>query len=134
VERVRLLVRIGTERAACHTEYNGFPPPLVPNAVDGLSRVKAHGHGVSGVAATCGKPVGLLRVSPGPPGGVRSLGFTRQQLPMAFPMTPVPQRFAPGRTGEDLGAAGDLKDPKQHAAMQGCVSALHEAAGACQAT
>ncbi len=54
-------------------EYNGFPTPLLINAFDWLSRLKAAQPLPAGLAATAGKPVALLSASPGPLGGLRSM-------------------------------------------------------------
>jgi NAD(P)H-dependent FMN reductase len=114
-------------------EYNGFPPPLLINAFDWLSRLAASGDAVSGLAATAHKPVGLLSASPGPLGGLRSLNFVRQYVSMAFAMMPVPTQFALGRAGEAFDANGALKDPKQTAAVQAVLSSVIKVAKALQA-
>jgi NAD(P)H-dependent FMN reductase len=114
-------------------EYNGFPPPLVLNSFDWLSRLPAQGTALAGLAATAGKPAGLLSASPGPLGGLRSLNFTRQYLSMAFSMMPVPQQFALGRAGEAFDPAGSLKDPKQLASVQTVVAAVLKVAAALKA-
>lgn len=105
-------------------EYNGFPPPLVINAFDWLSRLAAEDGRPSGLAATANKPVGLLSASPGPYGGLRSLNFTRQYLSMALQMMPVPPQFALGRANEAFDEAGALKDPKAQASMEAVVDRL----------
>lgn len=114
-------------------EYNGFPPPLLINSFDWLSRLPAQGTAAAGLASTAGKPVGLLSASPGPLGGLRSLNFTRQYLSMAFAMMPVPQQFALGRAGEAFDVTGALKDPKQQASVQGVVNAVLKVAAALKA-
>lgn len=105
-------------------EYNGFPPPLVINSFDWLSRLGAEGDRPAGLAATANKPVGFLSASPGPLGGLRSLNFTRQFLSMALQMMPVPQQFALGRANEAFDESGALKDPKSQASLEAVVDRL----------
>lgn len=111
-------------------EYNGFPTPLVINAFDWLSRLKAQPPRPAGLAATAGKPVALLSASPGPLGGLRSMNFLRQYLQMAFAMLVSPPQFALGRAGEAFDEQGALRDPKAAAAVAGVVDALLKLAGA----
>ena len=113
-------------------EYNGFPTPLFINAFDWLSRVQADAGQPSGLAATAGKPVGLLGSSPGLLGGLRALNYTRQYLSMAFAMMPVPQQFALSRANEAFDEAGVLKDPKTQATVDGVVRSLLRVASALQ--
>lgn len=111
-------------------EYNGFPPPLVINAFDWLSRLPAAAPLPSGLAATAGKPAALMSASPGPLGGLRSMNFLRQYLQMAFAMLVSPPQYALSRAGEAFDEAGALRDPKAAAAAQGVVDALLKLAGA----
>jgi chromate reductase len=111
-------------------EYNGFPPPLVINSFDWLSRLGAEGGLPAGLGATVNKPVGLMSASPGLLGGLRSLNFTRQYVSMAFAMLPVPQQFALSRANEAFDEAGALKDPKAQASMEAVVHALLRVASA----
>lgn len=111
-------------------EYNGFPPPLVLNAFDWLSRLPAEDGKPTGLGTTANKPVGILAASPGLLGGLRSLNFTRQYLSMAFAMLPVPQQFALAKAGEAFDEQGALKDAKQQAAVENVVSSLLRVAGA----
>jgi len=105
-------------------EYNGFPPPLVVNTFDWLSRLGAEGGLPSGLGATANKPVGLMSASPGLLGGLRSMNYTRQYVSMAFAMMPVPQQFALVRANEAFDETGALKDPKAQASMEAVVDAL----------
>ena len=111
-------------------EYNGFPTPLLINSMAWLSRLAADGAVPSGLAATAGKPVGIVSASPGLLGGLRSLNFTRQYLSMAFAMMPVPQQFALPKANEAFDADGALKDAKQQAAVDAVVAALIKVATA----
>lgn len=106
-------------------EYNGFPPPLLINSLDWLSRIPAAGARPAGLAATANKPVALMSASPGPLGGLRSMNFTRQYLQMAFAMLVQPQQYALGRASEAFDEQGALRDPKTAAAVRGVVDALH---------
>lgn len=111
-------------------EYNGFPTPLVINAFDWLSRLKAAPPRPAGLAATAGKPVGLLSASPGPLGGLRSMNFLRQFLGLTFGMLVSPPQFALSRAGEAFDEAGALRDPKAAAAVANVVDSLLKLAGA----
>ena len=105
-------------------EYNGFPPPLLINALDWLSRVPAAAPQPSGLAATQGKPMALMSASPGPLGALRSMNFLRQYLQMAFAMLVLPQQHALGRAAEAFDPAGELRDDKARSAAAGVVDAL----------
>ena len=111
-------------------EYNAFPPPLLLNAFDWLSRLRAAEGTVAGLAATANRPVALLAASPGPLGGLRSMNYLRQYLQAAFAMIVVPQQFALGRAGDAFDDAGALKDPKAQHAVEGVLEALGELASA----
>jgi chromate reductase len=111
-------------------EYNGFPPPLVINSFDWLSRLPAEDGNPTGLATTANKPVGILAASPGLLGGLRSLNYTRQYLSMAFAMLPVPQQFALSKAGEAFDEQGALKDAKQQAAVENVVASLLRVAAA----
>ena len=114
-------------------EYNGFPTPLLINSFDWLSRLPAETGLPSGLAATVGKPVGILSASPGQLGGLRSLNFTRQYLSMAFAMLPVPQQFALSKAHEAFDETGALKDGKQQAALEAVAAGLLKVATALKA-
>jgi NAD(P)H-dependent FMN reductase len=105
-------------------EYNGFPPPLVINAFDWMSRARASGTLPAGLKATAGKPAGLLSASPGPLGGLRSMNYLRQYLQMAFAMIVHPRQFALSRADQAFDAAGALKDEKAREAVTGVVASL----------
>lgn len=105
-------------------EYNGFPTPLVINAMDWLSRIQPKPPRPSGLAATANKPAGVLAASPGPNGALRSMNFLRQYLQMAFAMIVVPQQFALGKANEAFDEAGALKDPKAQQAVETALGAL----------
>jgi chromate reductase, NAD(P)H dehydrogenase (quinone) len=114
-------------------EYNGFPTPLLVNSFDWLSRLQVEGTAPAGLAATAGKPVGIVSASPGLLGGLRSLNFTRQYLSMAIAMMPVPQQFALSKAHEAFDEAGVLKDAKQQASLEAVVNALVKVATALKA-
>jgi chromate reductase len=115
-------------------EYNGFPTPLLINAFDWLSRLRADADGISGLAATANKPVALLASSPGLLGGLRSMNYLRQYLQMAFAMIVVPQQFALSRAHEAFDDAGLLKDAKAAQAVSGVVTSLSRLARSFAAT
>jgi chromate reductase, NAD(P)H dehydrogenase (quinone) len=114
-------------------EYNGFPPPLVTNAFDWLSRLAAENGKPTGLLVTANKPVGILSASPGMLGGLRALNFTRQFVSMAFSMLPMPQQFALAKANEAFDPQGALKDDKQQAGVEAVVHALLKVAAALKA-
>ncbi len=114
-------------------EYNAFPPPLVLNAFDWMSRIAATSPGGGGLAATAGKPAALLSASPGPLGGLRSMNLLRQYLGGAFQMIIVPQQFALVRAGEAFDEAGKLKDAKSQLIVEGVLTAVGDLATALKA-
>jgi len=124
VRRLRDALQASDALLLVTPEYNGFPPPLVINTFDWLSRLDAEGTHASGLAITAGKPAGLMSASPGLLGGLRSLNFTRQYLSMAFQMMPVPQQFALARANDAFDEAGALKDPKAQASVEAVLTAL----------
>lgn len=105
-------------------EYNAFPTPLVLNAFDWMSRIQATAEGGAGLAATGGKPAGLLSASPGPLGGLRSMTLLRQYLQTNFQMIVAPRQFALGHAGDAFDEAGALKDPKSQQQVEGVLTAL----------
>jgi NAD(P)H-dependent FMN reductase len=114
-------------------EYNAFPPPLVLNAFDWMSRIAATSACGGGMAATANKPAALLSASTGPLGGLRSMNLLRQYLGGAFQMIVVPQQFALGHAGEAFDEAGALKEPKSQRIVEGVLTAVGDLATALKA-
>jgi NAD(P)H-dependent FMN reductase len=114
-------------------EYNAFPTPLLLNAFDWLSRLRAGEGAVAGLEATANKPAGLLSASPGPLGGLRAMNYLRQYLQSAFAMIVVPKQFALGRAGEAFDESGALKDPRAQHSVEGVLEALGDVAAALKA-
>ena len=111
-------------------EYNGFPTPLLINALDWVSRVPAADGAPTGLAAMAGKPAGVMSASPGPMGGLRSLGFARQFLHNTLGMLVVPEQFALVQAGKAFDEQGALIDAKQTQAVQRVVASVIRVAGA----
>ena len=111
-------------------EYNGFPTPLLINALDWTSRVPASDELPSGLAAMGGTVAGLVSASPGALGGLRSLLFVRQYLQMALGMLVVPEQFALAQASKAFDAEGRLIDEKQQQAVQRVVAATLRAGAA----
>ncbi|MGL1834319.1 NADPH-dependent FMN reductase [Rhodocyclaceae bacterium SMB388] len=61
-------------------EYNGFFTPLLKNTLDWVSRPLPDGSGRPGTVHVRGKPAGIVAISPGALGGIRSLQHTRLYL------------------------------------------------------
>lgn len=119
-EGARTLRRLFAEHEAVvvvSPEYNGFPTPLLINALDWASRPVAEDGLPAGPAAMSGKVAGLLSASPGALGGLRSLLFTRQFLQMNLGMLIVPEQFGLGSADKAFDATGALVDAKAHAAV-----------------
>ena len=114
-------------------EYNGFPTPLLINSLDWTSRVAAADGLPSGLAAMGGKVVGVMSASPGPMGGLRSLGFARQFLHNTLGMLVVPEQFALVQAGKAFDEQGALVDPKQQQGVERVVASVLRVAGALQA-
>ncbi|KNZ33004.1 MAG: hypothetical protein AD742_08520 [Methylibium sp. NZG] len=111
-------------------EYNGFPTPLLINALDWVSRVPATDGAPAGLAAMAGRVAGVMSASPGPMGGLRSLGFARQFLHNTLGMLVVPEQFALVQAGKAFDEHGALIDPKQQQSVQRVVAAVVRVAGA----
>ncbi len=111
-------------------EYNGFPTPLLINALDWASRPVAEDGLPSGPAAMSGTVAGLLSASPGAFGGLRSLLFTRQFLQMNLGMLIVPEQFGLGLAENAFDPAGALVDAKAHAAVLKVVQSVLRTAAA----
>lgn len=105
-------------------EYNGFPTPLLINALDWASLVEAGADHPSGPAALAGTVAGLLSASPGAFGGLRSLLATRQFLQMNFGMLVVPEQFGLVRADQAFEVTGALKDAPSQAGVARVVSAV----------
>ena len=115
-------------------EYNGFPTPLLINALDWTSRVPAAGDLPSGLAAMGGTVAGVVSASPGALGGLRSLMFVRQYLQLALGMLVVPEQFALVQASKAFDEQGRLIDAKQQQSVQRVVDAVLRTAGALKAT
>ena len=111
-------------------EYNGFPTPLLINALDWVSRTAAADGLLSGLGAMGGKVAGVMSASPGPMGGLRSLGFARQFLHNTLGMLVVPEQFALVQAGKAFDEQGALIDAKQAQAVQRVVASVVRVAGA----
>jgi chromate reductase, NAD(P)H dehydrogenase (quinone) len=111
-------------------EYNGFPTPLLINALDWTSRVPAGENLPSGLAAMGGTVAGVISASPGMLGGLRSLMFVRQFLQLSLSMLVMPEQFALGAAAKAFDEKGGLIDEKNTSAMQRVVDSVMRTAGA----
>ena len=114
-------------------EYNGFPTPLLINALDWASRPTAADGLPSGLAAMNGKVAGVLSASPGQLGGTRSLSYTRQFLHNTLGMLVVPEQFALAQAGKAFDEQGALLDAKQQQSLQRVVASVIRVATALKA-
>jgi len=121
------LVRLFAEHDAlllATPEYNGFPTPLLINALDWASLVEAGSDHPAGPAALAGTVAGLLSASPGAFGGLRSLLATRQFLQMNLGMLVVPEQFGLVHADQAFDASGALKHAPPQAGVARVVSAV----------
>ena len=115
-------------------EYNGFPTPLLINALDWTSRVPALGDLPSGLVAMGGTVAGVVSASPGALGGLRSLLFVRQFLQLALGLLVVPEQFALGQANKAFDDSGQLIDTQQLQSVQRVVSSVLRTASALKAS
>ena len=135
-EGARRLVRLFAEHDAlllATPEHNGFPTPLLINALDWASLVEAGADHPAGPAALAGTVAGLLSASPGAFGGLRSLLATRQFLQMNLSMLVVPEQFGLVHADQAFDASGALKHATSQAGVARVVSAVLRVAKALQA-
>jgi NAD(P)H-dependent FMN reductase len=103
-------------------EYNTSISGVLKNAIDWASR---KGPGEAPPQSLSGKVAGLLSASPGGLGGVRGLVTVRSIL-SNLNLLVIPEQFALVRSHEAFDESGNLKDPKQMAAVEKVVNRLVE--------
>jgi len=103
-------------------EYNSSISGVLKNAIDWASR---KGPGEAPLQSLSGKVAGLLSASPGGLGGVRGLVTVRSIL-SNLNLLVIPEQFALVRSHEAFDESGNLKDPKQMAAVEKVVNRLVE--------
>ena len=103
-------------------EYNSSISGVLKNAIDWASR---KGPGEAPLQSISGKVAGLLSASPGGLGGVRGLVTVRSIL-SNLNLLVIPEQFALVRSHEAFDESGNLKDPKQMAAVEKVVNRLVE--------
>ncbi|HKD90394.1 MAG TPA: NAD(P)H-dependent oxidoreductase [Terriglobales bacterium] len=103
-------------------EYNSSISGVLKNAIDWASR---KGPGEAPLQSISGKVAGLLSASPGGLGGVRGLVTVRSIL-SNLNLLVIPEQFALVRSHEAFDENGNLKDPKQMAAVEKVVNRLVE--------
>ncbi len=114
----------------CSPEYNGFPTPLLINALDWASRVPAEGELPTGLAAMGGTVAGLLGVSPGAMGALRSLMALRAFLQMNLGMVAVPEQHALGQAASAFDAQGQLLEARHREGVLRVLQAVLRTAAA----
>ncbi len=117
----------------CAPEYNGFPTPLLINALDWATRPSAEGALPAGPQAIHGTVAGLLSASPGALGGLRGLVALRSFLQMNLQMLIVPQQHALGLASDAFDEQGDLRDPQQREAVMRVMNSVLRTAAALKA-
>lgn len=104
----------------CTPEYNGFPTPLLKNALDWMSRPDGD---VAGLDAFRGKPALALSASPGALGGMRSLGLTRQLLDN-LGMLVMPEKLSVGSASSAFNDKGMLSNEHQQQSLETAIATL----------
>ena len=117
----------------CSPEYNGFPTPLLINALDWASRVAAEGERPNGLGAMGGTVAGLLGASPGALGGLRSLMALRSFLQMNLGMLVVPEQHALGQAASGFDAQGQLLEARHRDGVQRVLQSVLRTAAAVRA-
>ncbi len=107
-------------------EYNASITPLLKNALDWVSRVKADGSPMSVVYKT--RVFALASASPGGFGGIRGLIALRQTLELGLGALVLPDQLAVVRAGDAFGDDGHLKDKAQMEQLKGLIQKLARAA------
>jgi chromate reductase len=111
-------------------EYNGFVTPLLVNALDWTSRVKADGELPAGLAALGSTVAGLVSAAPGALGGVRGVIALRSFLATGLGMHVVPATLSVGKANEAFAADGRLGDERQQQSLERVVRTTLETAAA----
>lgn len=122
---LREQLRAASALIVCSPEYNGFPTPLLKNALDWMSRPDGD---VPGLIAFRGKPALALSASPGPLGGLRSLALTRQLLDN-LGMLVMPEKLSVGQANEAFDQAGLLSNARQQQSLDKAIELLAQRSG-----
>ncbi|WP_029349840.1 NAD(P)H-dependent oxidoreductase [Bosea sp. 117] len=105
-------------------EYNAAVPPLLKNAIDWVSRVRAsEGDAFKGPVWVIGS------TSPGAMGGYRASMMLRQVLALGLSALVLGEQMAVGSAGQAFDEAGALKEERQMKQLRGVLSRLIEEAG-----
>ena len=114
-------------------EYNGFPTPLLVNALDWATRPKA-GEGLpSGLAAVNGTVLGLMSASPTAYGGVRGLIALRSFAALTLGMLVVPPTLSVPKADAAFDADGRLVEAQHGQSLERVVAAVLKTASALRA-
>ena len=96
-------------------EYNSSITAVLKNTIDWVSRPVP---GEPPLAGFDGKAAALMSASPGALGGLRGLVHLRSIL-QNIKVIVLPDQVAVTKAGDAFNPDGSLKDPKQHAAVEG---------------
>ncbi|MCB9954859.1 MAG: NAD(P)H-dependent oxidoreductase [Caulobacterales bacterium] len=103
-------------------EYNSFPPPLLLNALDWMSRVR---HNEGGMAEAFETPVFAIgSASPSPVGGYRALTAFRQKLSLGLGAFVAPAMVAVAAAYQAFDQEGNLVAERDKAALKKVVGQL----------
>ena len=107
-------------------EYNASITPLLKNAIDWVSHVRAEGDPPGQVFKT--RVFALGSASPGGMGGLRSLTTVRQVLELGLGALVLPDQFAVPRAKDAFEDDGHLKNKDQQETFKGVIQKLARAA------
>lgn len=111
-------------------EYNGFPTPLLVNALDWATRPKAAEGLPSGLAAVNGTVLGLMSASPTAYGGVRGLIALRSFAALTLGMLVVPPTLSVPKADAAFDAEGRLVEALHRQSLERVVGAVLKTASA----
>jgi len=103
-------------------EYNSSITPLLKNALDWVTRVRARGE--TGLEVYKTRVFAISGASPGYYGAMRSLLHLRQILEVGIGATVIPQQLALPRAGDAFEEDGSLKDKAQQNMLKSVIEAL----------
>ena len=112
--RLKSLIRAHDGLLISCPEYNSSITPLLKNTIDWTSRPAP---GETGPACLDGKVAAILSASPGALGGLRGLVHVRAILGNMGVLV-LPTQVAVGQAYQAFAPDGQLKDPKQKAAVE----------------
>ncbi|MEZ5856614.1 MAG: NAD(P)H-dependent oxidoreductase [Hyphomicrobiaceae bacterium] len=106
-------------------EYNASITPMLKNALDWISRVRAESE--APLAVFKSRVFALGSAAPGAFGGIRGLTITRHTLELGLGAMVLPEQIVVVRAGEAFEDSGHLKDKAQMELLKSVVQKLARA-------